>query len=431
MSRLESATDRYLNRYGEKESHALPNINRTYEHVLIVPVFDEPKDFLRRIFRYCRCDDILVIAVVNTPDNATNLQAARTRQTFNALLAGKSVTAAISLTSNEVSPDKQVDTLLVDRTAVHAIPAHQGVGLARKIGADIALQLHKNKLVHSPWLFLTDADVTLPSSYFDAVLDGSGTALYPFRHSAGDPALLARARLYELHIRYYAWALCQAGSPYSFVSLGSTIAVHCDAYVKVRGIPKRNAAEDFYFLNKLAKVAAVTVLSEPELEIEARLSERVPFGTGPAIRKITDQQMAYTSYNIRSFDVLKQTLARLTDFAVQNRWSQNPATDRLLEQLGWQSFMEKARDHYPAGQQRLRRVHEWFDGFRTLRFIHLLRDEFPDQPLIETLGRQFDVPGFGNPDVLAHQQVPGVLLEHIRRSGHVAVLGVGSLLTSL
>jgi hypothetical protein len=93
--------------------------------------------------------------------------------------------------------------------------------------------------------------------------------------------------------------------------------------------------------------------------------------------------------------------------------------------------MEKAHDHYPAGQQRLRRVHEWFDGFRTLRFIHLLRDEFPDQPLIETLGRQFDIPGFGNPDVSAHQQVPVVLLDRIRRSGHAAVLGVGSLLTSL
>ena len=430
MSKLESVIGGYLRRFGEQESHALPHFNRTYEHVLSVPVFDEPEDFLCRIFKQCNCDDILVIAVVNTPDNATPQQVVRTRQTLTALQSGTPAVDPLALTSVAVAADRQVRTLIINRTAERAIPTRQGVGLARKIGADIALQLYAKKIVDDPRMFMTDADVRLPAGYFDAIQDDSGTVLYPFRHVANDPVLLAKAQLYELHIRYYAWALRRAGSPYAFPSLGSTIAVHAQAYVKVRGIPKRNAAEDFYFLNKLAKVAPVTVISEPEIEIDSRLSERVPFGTGPALRKMTELQMPYASYNISSFEVLKQTLSRLTDFATHNRWSRVAATEQLLQQLGWQTFMQKARDHYPPGQQRLRMVHEWFDGFRTLRFIHLLRTQFPDQPLVDTLTQHFDEAGFSGSRPAGQPGEPEILLRQIRQSEHGLVLGVGSLLTS-
>ena len=45
-----------------------------------------------------------------------------------------------------------------------------------------------------------------------------------------------------------------ARSPYAFHTIGSTMAVSANHYAKVRGFPKREAGEDFYLLNKLAKV---------------------------------------------------------------------------------------------------------------------------------------------------------------------------------
>ena len=48
-----------------------------------------------------------------------------------------------------------------------------------------------------------------------------------------------------------------------------------------------------------------------------------------------------------------------------------------MKQLGYFDFV--SRD--PSVRQR----HEWFDGFKTLRFIHLMRAVLPDVPLLHSL----------------------------------------------
>ena len=46
---------------------------------------------------------------------------------------------------------------------------------------------------------------------------------------------------------------------------------------------------------------------------------------------------------------------------------------RLLDAIGYQPRRDA------------RATHTWFDAFRTLKFIHAAREEFPDSPLIATL----------------------------------------------
>ena len=398
---MQEATAHYLSRYAEPEARRELPIKRRYQQVFVVPVFDEPEDFVDRMFQHIHDDAAatLVIAVLNTPDNATTEEVLRTRKTLFGLANGEALTAesrksGLRLERLRLKSAALVDILVVDRVGNRAIPARQGVGLARKIGADIGLRLVAEAKIERPWLYLSDADVVLPADYFSSNRDvlsvGAGTALFPFRHVCDEPALMYQAQLYELHIRYYAWGLSHAGSPYAFPSLGSTITVHAQTYAKVRGIPKRNAAEDFYFINKLAKVAPVILLDSPEIEVAARLSTRVPFGTGPALTRMLespdDSGLAFRSYNIQSFAILKRTLERLDKFGRADIWQEDPVTRDCLTELGWEKFMDTARRKYPSGSQRLRRVHEWFDGFRTLRLLHLLRSEYPDQPLLTTLG---------------------------------------------
>src|SRR5262249_50108709 len=76
--------------------------------------------------------------------------------------------------------------LLIDRaTEGNFLPAGQGVGLARKIGNDVALALSAAGRLTLPWLHNTDADVALPRDYFDqlaGVPAGTACALYFFDH---------------------------------------------------------------------------------------------------------------------------------------------------------------------------------------------------------------------------------------------------------
>ena len=65
-----------------------------------------------------------------------------------------------------------------------------------------------------------------------------------------------------------------AGSPYAYHSVGSTLAVRAEAYAIVRGVPKRAAGEDFYLLDKLAKVTPIRVLTGEPVAISLGVRAR-------------------------------------------------------------------------------------------------------------------------------------------------------------
>ena len=74
--------------------------------------------------------------------------------------------------------------------------------------------------------------------------------------------------------------------------MGSCLAVRPEAYAAVRGFPRKNAAEDFYVLDKLAKVGTIARLAGTPLLLEGRLSDRVPFGTGKALSDLVSKKKA-------------------------------------------------------------------------------------------------------------------------------------------
>jgi hypothetical protein len=269
------------------------------------------------------------------------------------------------------------------------IPRRQGVGLARKIGADCALALIAADKVRHQWIYATDADVTLPADYLSTPMPLSGTALFPYLHIADDPQLQTRAELYELHLRYYVNRLAHAGSPYAFHTLGSTMAVHAQAYAKVRGYPRRNAGEDFYVLNKLAKVDTIHCLNAPQITIHARASDRVPFGTGPALARISDDAENYCSYAATSFELLKDTLQAIAATIEGGAWPRPAEADPVLHEFGFFHMLENARRQQRSPATLRKALHQWFDGFRTLRFIHECRRFHEDAPLLGTLAGVF------------------------------------------
>lgn len=180
--------------------------------------------------------------------------------------------------------------------------AKRGVGLARKMLLDQACALAALGCFTGRFLRSLDADACVPHDYFSKTSSkqalnhalhgeaGDPVALnFPFQHLAdhGDRAMA----FYDAYLRYYAGGLRWAGSPYGMTTLGSCLAVTPVAYAQVRGVPaKREAGEDFYLLTKLAKLGPVHEAGCQPIQLSARRSNRVPFGTGPALLALDQQQ---------------------------------------------------------------------------------------------------------------------------------------------
>jgi hypothetical protein len=323
---------------------------------------------------------ILVIIVVNQPDSATEI----VRENSALFHHIKSKTSLqwqqedMQLRSLNGSASA---VLLVDRFTRRPLPKKYGVGLARKIGADIALNLIARGVVDSSWIHTSDADTILPDTYF-SILDNSVTAatvVLPYRHLCADDDIGRATRLYELQMRDYVLGLTNAGSRYAYHSLGSTLIINSTDYARVRGFPKRNGGEDFYLLNKIAKVGNIVSLSAPEIHILARNSDRAPFGTGPAVARLLssgplDQIECF--YNPEVFVSLRLWLN-----AIPDTWQQPlsgipiaTVTRQVLQCMAVDGAINSARRNSRTLATYTRHIHAWFDAFKTLRFIHLLRD---------------------------------------------------------
>ncbi|NCF33453.1 MAG: hypothetical protein GWP50_07775 [Proteobacteria bacterium] len=395
---LDAVIDQYLDRYAEPEAQwcnliRQPAIacNKIYRQVLVIPAYAEAENFLSQVIQHCGSEEVLSIVVVNAPQSEARFQA-----DLNLLQKTQRLLAALQQTDS-------TPLLLIDRASQgKRIPRAQGVGLARKIGTDIALRLHQQGRVTSPWLYQTDADARLPKTYFQAIGKaclGSGTVVFTHKHVSEDELTTKAAQLYDAHMRYYVEALAAQGSPYAYPTLGSTIAVHAQNYAQVRGYPKRNAGEDFHLLNKLNKLSPVQRLEQPTVEVQARLSSRVTFGTGPSLQKIVEQLAldpsgeSYLSYDYRCFELLGHALNYLRNCGKGLRQphsgaasnSQRQQLEHILQQLGVDKIINPNLYKQPSEIQRRKLLNEWFDALKTLRFIHLASKHYPNQSLLKTL----------------------------------------------
>ena len=300
--------DQYLQRYAEPDSNL--TLNGSWTHSLVIPACDEGEAFVARLKTLdatTECDALLVIVVINGREDADPVIHQQNQRCANA------IGQHFEHTNGPLLRGERIDLLIIDRySESKRLPPKQGVGLARKIGCDIVVSLHRAGSYLGNWISSTDADATLPANYF-SVQDrhkGAAAITYPFIHEpvSGFERPMA---LYELSLHHYVLGLHWADSPYAYHTIGSCIAVSIAAYVSSRGFPKRLAGEDFYLLNKVTKLGLIHRAAGPPVRLEGRPSQRVPFGTGPAIRNIRDLDSPYTMYDPQLFTELKNVLVAM------------------------------------------------------------------------------------------------------------------------
>ncbi|QIB66306.1 hypothetical protein [Kineobactrum salinum] len=382
------AWQRYRERHLEPGLPAPVTNGECYAHCVVVPAYAEGPQLLQRLAGLP--SGCLVVLVINCPQNA---QAADPNGPLRRAAAALEPVARQDEYCMLYALPAGSAVLVYDLEAARGpSPVRQGVGLARKLGCDLASLWIAAGAVSSAWIVNTDADARLPPDCFerlDALPADSAGALFPFWHRPCDEALTSRVTaLYELRLHYYVLGLEFAASPCAHHSLGSILAVSAPHYAQVRGFPRRAAGEDFHLLNKLHKTGPVVRLGGDCVLLDSRLSSRVPFGTGQAARQLAQSAAPERSplfYHPQCFVALRAVLAALPcDHGELCCWQQallrqEPdaalmrASIRALQQLGVeQALAHCARQSRDAANCR-RHFLQWFDALRSLRFIHLLR----------------------------------------------------------
>ena len=377
---------KYLEKHAQGSAIHSASVEEEFAHAVVIPSYGED-ELLSRAVASIPCDpDGPVLGVI-----AIN---ARKRSPETTLRANAT---ALARMREQFPLQRQLDA----DTALHrapfgclallhrVLPPGQGVGLARKFGVDFALGAWAAGRLANDWIHCTDADVILPDDYFARPSEAGAAMLMRFRHFALDPQLERSSRIYDAWLRCYVLGLRLAGSPYAYHTIGSTVAVNALHYAAVRGFPKRNAAEDFYLLNKLAKQGPIIRSPAAPIQLAARQSDRVPFGTGRTMRDAAhggEDALPYF-YDPVLFLYLRAVLHAAQDcittgeaFKVAIRTHTNEegltAAPALIACRAMEvgTAIETAVRSAPKLERQIKAFHGWFDAFRTMKFLHSMRD---------------------------------------------------------
>ena len=391
MQAADKVLRRYLQRHLEAGLPAPPPQQRRWHNVLVIPAYREHETLLERLAQLpgAANNANLVILVLNRPDSDPDQQA---NNELRSALARLPVTSP-QPTLRRLNDHNEIVVHDMELT-VGATASSQGVGLARKTGCDIAFCWMLAGTIDGDWIYSSDADAVLPRDYFNKLTlcePLAIAAVMPFRHVAGpDQACNLATALYELRMHHYVLGLEYANSPYAHHSLGSCLAIRASAYAKVHGFPRRSGAEDFYLLNKVSKLGPVARPGGEPVLLQSRYSERVPFGTGPAVAKIAqapEPREAKLFYQQACFQALRAMLAAVpglrkppsVELAVQLEShglerSLAIASAAAMTHMKLEAALQHCRRQGKSDGQFQRQFHQWFDGFRTLKFVHAIRD---------------------------------------------------------
>ena len=277
-----------------------------------------------------------------------------------------------------------------------------GVGLARKTGMDEALR--RFDAINNPdgVIVCLDADCTVSKNYFTAIKtemldrrDHTACSIY-FEHRLNDmffPQEVTRnIILYELHLRYYLQGLRYSGFPYAFHTVGSALAVKAFQYIKAGGMNRKQAGEDFYFIQKLVPLGGYFYLNSATVYPSPRESFRVPFGTGATMtRMMREGNGLLLSYNINSFTELhwlfssSGSLFSCRDKDLLDFFLSMPAgLKKFIPEQEWSEKINEIYANTSGPESFVKRFYGWFNMFRIVKYMNFVHQGIYDKQNVTT-----------------------------------------------
>ncbi len=278
-----------------------------------------------------------------------------------------------------------------------------GVGTARKIGMDAAALYFWKEKNSEGVIASLDADTLTDGNYTEALLSGfrnnrlAGVTLaYAHRMEPGtSPAMAEAICRYELYLRYYRLALQYAGHPYAYTCLGSAFAVRVSDYVAEGGMNRRQAGEDFYFLQKLIATGRFAHLNATCVYPSARISFRTPFGTGQAVARMLKEEREFTTYSFDAFHYLRSLFNTMNgwygaDRTLVEEWmKKQPEPLRLfLYESDFAALLEEVNANSASPVQFRKRFFDGFNAFRVLKFLNRVHPAYYQKEPVEEVARK-------------------------------------------
>lgn len=357
--------------------------------IVVLPVYLEDKilDTLENLRNaYLPSGDSEVLIVVNYSETDIEKNKKFNQSTYNELLVWCKL--------NSTARMRFFPLLAADLPAKHA-----GAGLARKIGMDQALKRF-NHINRPDGLILSlDADTLVERNYFQAIenkmfgisnINYGGCILYfehPIEGNDYEREVYGAIIQYELHLRYYKYALKLTGFPFYHFTIGSCFGVRAGFYARQGGMNRQKGGEDFYFLHKLFPHKPFVFISETCVYPSPRPSTRVPFGTGPVIAKMVEnKENDYLTYSPQAFLDLKVFLLKVPLCFNANLKTINneinslsPSIQDFLHENKFEEKMVEIKQNSASEQTFLKRFYQWFDGLMVVKFLNYTHQSYFDK----------------------------------------------------
>jgi len=359
--------------YPALDRHPIPD-QKHYNYFIIIPVFNE-HDYL-----------------LNTLKSINNQKNIYLNNTLVILVINNSINSSQSIKNNNVSTHLLIKSykfnfeyIVLDYYSQgNELPNKKGgVGVARKIGMDYCLKYSNQDSL----LFCLDADTLISKKYLTQIIKyynqtDFNTCVVKFLHQkSSNPKIEKAIRLYEETLYSIANQIRKCESPYGYVSMGSTIICKVKAYISVGGMSKKSAAEDFYFMQSLAKYNSIHFIDDYLVYPSSRLEMRVYLGTG---FRLLQYEKNNFFLDLNFSDNCFNTIKKIIVFAEKNyEISYNIFLKELnknfddkicnfLHNHNLKKIWNKINNNAKTKKQFMVFFHQWFDALKIMQLLKFL-----------------------------------------------------------
>ena len=359
--------------YPDLNRHQIPT-QKCYNYFIIIPVFNE--------YYY----------LLNTLKSINNQKNILLNNTLVILVINNSIDSNQSIKNNNESTNQLIklykfnfEYVILDYySSGYELPNKKaGVGVARKIGMDYCLEYSTKDSL----LFCLDADTLISKKYLSQIIQcynkkDFNTCIVKFLHQkSSNPKTEKAIRLYEKILYTIADKIKKSKSPYGYVSMGSTIICKVKAYVAVGGMPKKSAAEDFYFMQALAKYDSIHFIDDYLVYPSSRLEMRVYLGTGFRLLQYNEKEKFIDlNFSENCFNVIKKIIEFVeshykTSYDLFLKELNKNFDDKICNFIykhDIKKIWEKINNHAKSKKQFMFFFHQWFDALKIMQLLKFL-----------------------------------------------------------
>lgn len=275
--------------------------------------------------------------------------------------------------SIELLSNSELDIKIIDKSSKGKgwTGKKRGVGWARKLAMDSASDLAQAEDL----IVSVDADTFYPAEYFESLSDlfsqnthftvHTNPYFHPLTGSKAEDEAILR---YEVYMRVYHINMMLIDHPYAFSALGSAMICTANQYRKMGGISPKLSGEDFYFIQHMRKNGPISHFNKIKVYPQARFSNRVNFGTGPAmIKGDSGDWSSYPFYLPQQFQDIRKTYHSFAELFFND--IETPMTAFLQLLLKKDNPWRSLRRNFKTQEKFEQACMQLVDGLRILQFL--------------------------------------------------------------